>query len=78
MRDESWTRGDAAAVQAGARDRLIDEHLGHREEVVLGQEQGLVQGHNDDLLGWGEGRMETMEGWERSALEVAPENRTLV
>ena len=49
-----------AAVQARARDLVVDEFMGHGEQVIEWQQQEPPQFHHQDLLGRREGGMQGM------------------
>ena len=49
-----------AAVQARARDLVVDELMGHGEQVIERQQQQPPQFHHQDLLGRREGGMQGM------------------
>ena len=48
------------AVQARARDALMNELPGYRCRSSLGKQQRLAQGHHDRLLGWQQGGVQAM------------------
>lgn len=48
------------AVQARARDALMNELPGCRCRSSLGKQQRLAQGHHDRLLGWQQGGVQAM------------------